>query len=163
MEFDLKDVLEAVGPTASLVFAAWIYLSFLQQRYAGAYDRYRSLIDEYRTADLQDHRKTNVRDQILLYKQRCEQMRLATNLGVFAAIILILTLVTGALSAIFPSAGFLKYIGAAGALIGLLMVIAAAIPVILENNLIQRAIESEISDLPEISEAAGQPADYRTQ
>src|SRR3954462_9829864 len=89
--YDLKDVLTAVGPTASLIFAAWIFLSFLQQRYTTAYERYRSLISEYRQGNLQDQRKRSVRDQILMYKQRCEQMRLATNIGVIWAIRLLNT------------------------------------------------------------------------
>ncbi len=29
--FELKDLLSAVGPTASLIFAAWIFLSFLPE------------------------------------------------------------------------------------------------------------------------------------
>jgi hypothetical protein len=48
MEFKLKDVLDAVGPTASLIFAAWIYLSFLQQRYSSGYQNYRDLVSMYR-------------------------------------------------------------------------------------------------------------------
>jgi hypothetical protein len=34
--FELKDVREAIGPTASLLFAAWIFLSFLRERYVAA-------------------------------------------------------------------------------------------------------------------------------
>src|SRR5436305_1444599 len=36
VQFDLKDLLQAIGPTASLVFAAWIFLSFLESRYVAA-------------------------------------------------------------------------------------------------------------------------------
>src|SRR4051812_48142278 len=108
--YSLKDVLTAVGPTASLIFAAWIFLSFLQERYTTAYERYRSLISEYRQGNLHDQRKRSVRDQILLYKHRCEQMRLATNIGVISAIILISTLITAALNTVFPQATILKYL-----------------------------------------------------
>jgi hypothetical protein len=80
-EFDLKDLLEAVGPTASLIFAAWIFLTFLQARYTAAYERFRALIAELRSHRGQDQRRTSLRQQILLYKRRCEQMRLATNIG----------------------------------------------------------------------------------
>ena len=48
MDFELKDLLEAIGPNATLIFAAWIFLSFLQQRYTAAYDRYRALVPRQR-------------------------------------------------------------------------------------------------------------------
>jgi hypothetical protein len=85
--FQLKDLLEAIGPTASLIFAAWIFLSFLQARYTTANERYRSLLDEFRQHTSQDARRSSLRDQITEYKRRCEQMRLATNMGVSAAIL----------------------------------------------------------------------------
>jgi hypothetical protein len=87
--FELKDLLQALGPTASLIFAAWIFLSFLQSRYSAAYERYRSLLDEFRQHSNRDRRRESLHEQILEYKRRCEQMRRATNLGVIAAICLI--------------------------------------------------------------------------
>jgi hypothetical protein len=84
--FQLKDLLKALGPTASLIFAAWIFLSFLQSRYTTAYEHYRSFIDESRQHPNRHRRRESLRDQILEYKRRCEQMRRATNLGVIAAI-----------------------------------------------------------------------------
>src|SRR5438132_181530 len=96
-DFDLRDLLQALGPTASLIFAAWIFLNFLQARYSSAYDRYRALLAELRTHHDQDKRRESLRAQILAYKRRCEQMRLATNIGVFSAILLISALIFGAL------------------------------------------------------------------
>ena len=32
MNFELSDVLKAIGPAASIIFAAWIFTGFLQQR-----------------------------------------------------------------------------------------------------------------------------------
>jgi Protein of unknown function (DUF2721) len=156
MDFKLKDVLDAIGPTAALVFAAWIFLSFLQQRYVAAYDRYRLLIRDYREAQQAEQRRQNIKDQILLYKRRCQQMRIATNLGVIAALFLLLTLVLGAVNAMFPNLDFLKYPGAASAVIGLCLVIVSAVIVIMENTLIQHAIESELADIPDLAEAVGQ-------
>jgi hypothetical protein len=48
MPFQLSDVLKAIGPTASIIFAAWIFLSFLQTRYDSAVERYRGLLASYR-------------------------------------------------------------------------------------------------------------------
>lgn len=74
--------------------------------YRPPYGRYRSPVSEYR----QGQRKKSLYDQILLYKQRCEQMKLATNIGVISAIILISTLITGALYTVFRQAKLLKYV-----------------------------------------------------
>jgi hypothetical protein len=38
---ELSDVLKAIGPAASIIFAAWIFMGFLQQRYDAAVSRYR--------------------------------------------------------------------------------------------------------------------------
>jgi hypothetical protein len=86
MDFELKDLLDAIGPSASLIFAAWIFLTFLQARYTSAYDRYRGLIEKYRAGVDDKTEKHNVADQVLLYRSRVEQMRRATNVGVVAAI-----------------------------------------------------------------------------
>ena len=57
MDFELKEVLNTAGPTATLVFASWIFLTYLNQRYISAYYRYRSLISEYRNHRDQDQRQ----------------------------------------------------------------------------------------------------------
>src|SRR5215210_4820578 len=98
MDFELKDLLEALGPTASLIFAAWIFLSFLQSRYTAAYERYRALISEFREGLEDARRRHNIRDEVMLYKKRVELMRRATNIGVAAAILLISTLVSAGVS-----------------------------------------------------------------
>jgi hypothetical protein len=70
MDFDLKDVLEAIGPSAALVFASWIFLGFLEQRYVAAYERFRKLVEEYRANQSSKTRHQNLRDQIRLYRVR---------------------------------------------------------------------------------------------
>src|SRR3954462_6929975 len=71
MDFELKDLLEAIGPNATLIFAAWIFLSVLQTRYTGAYDRYRALIEGYRNSSGDSARRRSLVQQIDLYKRRC--------------------------------------------------------------------------------------------
>jgi hypothetical protein len=151
MSFELKDFLEAVGPNASLIFAAWIFLSFLQERYTAAYDRYRAMIDAYRHGEENDERRHNVRNQILLYKQRCEQMKKATNIGVVAAITLIAALITAGLDVMLGGTEVLKYASSACALLGLALVIAAAVYVVRENSLIQRAMDEEPADVEDLA------------
>jgi Protein of unknown function (DUF2721) len=149
-DFDLKDLLQAVGPTASLIFAAWIFLTFLQSRYTSAYEYFRALIAEFRTHREQDQRRASLRHQILIYKRRCEYMRLATNIGVTSAILLITALICAALGTMYDTVSAWKYLTAACAIIGLLLVIWAATLVILENYALQRLLESDLSDLPEL-------------
>jgi hypothetical protein len=162
MEFSMKDLMEAIGPSASLIFASWLFLSFLQTRYNSAYDRYRALIQErrerLRTADDQapedaDRHQRSVKEQIALYRRRCEQMRHATNIGVLAAILLIVTILCSGLQVVAPQLGMLRYVAAAGALLGLGLLVLAAAFVIAENVLIRHAMNDEAADLPESRES----------
>ncbi|MBV8361876.1 MAG: DUF2721 domain-containing protein [Deltaproteobacteria bacterium] len=156
MNFELKDILQAVGPNAALIFAAWIFMDFLQQRYLSALERYRLLISDYREGRMGKDRHRNIKDQVLLYKHRCELMRSATNLGLIAAILLILTLIGAAFNVIWPGLTFLKYMSTGFALAGLAMIIVAAIIAIFENSIIQRAIDAELLDIPELARQTGQ-------
>jgi hypothetical protein len=151
--FPLKEFLQVIGPTASLIFAAWIFLSFLQQRYMTAYQHYRELLAELRTHPKHDPRRDSLCHQILEYKRRCEQMRRATQIGVIAAICLISAIVFGALETIDPQLAPLKYLCAAAAIGGLLLVIWAAVFVLIENARLQIIIDSDMSDLPDLGSA----------
>lgn len=157
----LKDVLEAIGPTASLVFAAWIFLSYLQARYTGAAERYRELADNYRKGASGD-RAQSVSRQVLLYRKRCNLMRIATNIGVVSAMLLIATLVLAAVEVMFPLHPAVAWTGSCLAVVGLLLVMAAATCVLFENRLMQRAMRDELSDLPGVeSSASGESAGRR--
>lgn len=158
MNFSAKDLLEAIGPNATLIFAAWIFLSFLQQRYLDAYEHYRQLIEEYRKHGAHDRRRHSLADQILQYKRRCELMRLSTNIGVVSAILLIAGLIAAGLEVI-AGAAFLKYVTAVCALVGLAAVIAAAVIVLMENTRLQGAIESDVSDIEDLRGRAGVASD----
>jgi hypothetical protein len=152
--FELKDLLQDVGPTASLIFAAWIFLTFLQQRYTTAYEHYRKLIAEYRKHGDRDVRRQCLEDQILEYKRRCQQMRHATNIGVVAAILLMSVLVIAAVDTMIGHLPVLKYLTGACAIVGLLLVILASVLVIIENTRLQLIVESELSDVPDLARDA---------
>jgi hypothetical protein len=100
MNFELKDVLQTAGPTAALVFASWIFLQLLTQKFTAAFERYCALATEYRADGVSDERQRHLAEQIPIYKRRCEQMQRATLLGVIAAILLIFTLLAGTLETI---------------------------------------------------------------
>jgi len=146
-DFDIKDLLQAVGPTASLIFAAWIFLSYLQTRYTAAYQLFRELVAEYRDHSEQDTRRDTLRAQVLVYKRRCELMRRATNIGTTSAIVLICALIAGVIGTMYDMASAWKYLTAAFAIVGLLLVIWAASLVIVENVRLKRLIELDMADL----------------
>ena len=146
MNFALKDLLEAIGPTASLVFAAWIFLSFLEQRYVAAFERFRELTNEYRS-NAESRRHESVRTQVRLYRRRCELIRLATNIGVVSAILLLATIVLGGLNVVFPGHRLVPPLAAVLAISGLMLVIASAVIVLVENTLTGRALAEDVSDL----------------
>ena len=156
MDFDLANILKAIGPAASIIFAAWIFMGFLQARYDAAVDRYRDLVDRYRTVDLSGSRKGNIRDEIICYKRRCELMSRANTIGLVSAILLILTLITGELALIFQNVSFLKYISAGSALLGFGLVIVATVIVLIEGSITHRQINSELLDVPDLAEGTGQ-------
>ena len=154
----MKDILTAIGPSASIVFAAWIFMGFLQQRYSAALERYRSLIAQCREGGQAKARYGNIKDQVVLYRRRFTLMRRATTLGLSAAILLISTLILAAVNVVLPGAAALKYFGAGFAVAGLALVILATGHVILENAIIQRAVDGELLDVPELADAIGQDA-----
>jgi hypothetical protein len=158
MDLDLTNILKVIGPAASIIFAAWIFMGFLQTRYDAAVDRYRELIDKYRTSELPGSRKANMRDQIICYKRRCELMGYANIIGLVSAIMLITTLIAGGLSLALPDIVLFKYVSAGLALLGFLLVIAATIIVIREGMITQRQIYSELLDVPDLAEGVGQEA-----
>src|SRR3982751_4395698 len=86
---ELGDVLKAIGPNAAIVFAAWIFMGFLQQRYDSAIDRYREAVGDFRSNDHESGRADNLKDQILTYRHRCKLMGQATIIGLFSSIPLI--------------------------------------------------------------------------
>ena len=145
MDFELKDVMEAVGPSAALAFAAWLFLQLLQQRYTSAYTRYRDLVDAFRTG-VEGKRREVIKSEIKIYRKRVLYMLYATNIGLVGAILLLLALISSGLNAVFKF-DWLKYIGATGIVVGLTIVAICCVIVIVENSLIKHPIEAELHDL----------------
>jgi hypothetical protein len=156
MNLDASAILKAIGPAASIVFAAWIFMGFLQQRYDAAIERYRSMIAQYRKGEVSQWRHGNIKDEILVYKRRCELMNAASVVGLISAILLILTLIAGELSIILPKEPVPQYATAGCALAGFSLVIVAAIIVIVESVITRRLLDSELLDVRELAESTGQ-------
>ena len=78
---ELSDVLKAIGPNAAIVFAAWIFMGFLQQRYDAALDRYRQAVGDYRSNAHEDTRTASLKSQVLAYRRRCRLMGSASTTG----------------------------------------------------------------------------------
>jgi hypothetical protein len=155
MTFELSEILKAIGPSASIIFAAWIFMGFLQQRYDAAINRYRQAISDFRTHEHQPERHDNIREQILLYRRRCELMNWACFGGLVAAILLIFTLVTGELDVIVPHSTILTIAGAVSAFIGFALVIACAGFVIADSLHTRSQLDAELLDVPDLAEIIG--------
>lgn len=155
VHFQLGDVLKAVGPSASIVFAAWIFMGFLQQRSDTAFERYHSLVNDYRKQDDSDERLSNLRDQILVVRRRCDLMNRASTIGLASAIALILTLVMGALDVMVPAQPLIRWAGTGTAIAGLAGVIVATAFVIVEGYITQRQLDDELLDIPDLARRTG--------
>lgn len=153
--FQLKDVLQAIGPTASIVFAAWIFMGFLQQRYDSASERYKATVDQYRDKSLPKERRANLKDQALRYRRRCLLMLRATRAGLLAAMLLISALVVRVADVVFPRYPALAVAGTALAAFGFLLVILSAAIVYGESLVVGRQTDAELLDVPDVAQAIG--------
>jgi hypothetical protein len=151
----LGEVLKAIGPNASIVFAAWIFMGFLQQRNDAAIDRYRQAVGDYRSNKHDLTRSDNLRSQVLAYRRRCRLMSRATFVGLIAAILLISSLIFGALDVILPNTAWIAICGIATAMGGFVLVIIAAFIVIAEGRIVKRQIDDELRDVPDLADEAG--------
>lgn len=151
----LSDVLKAIGPNASIVFAAWIFMGFLQQRYDAAFGRYQQAVGDYRSNGHDAGRADNLKAQVLAYRRRCRLMSRASLVGLVAAILLITSLVFGALDVLMPQSTTITTCGVATAIGGFVLVIAAAFIVIAEGRIVRRQIDDELRDVSILAEEAG--------
>ena len=151
----LSDVLKAIGPNAAIVFAAWIFMGFLQQRYDGALGRYQQAVGDYRSNEHDVDRSGNLKSQALAYRHRCRLMGRATLFGLLAAILLISSLIFSGLDVLVPKSAIIMVCGIAATMGGLALVIVAAIIVIIEGQTVKRQIDDELRDVPDLAKEAG--------
>ena len=143
MAFKLKKVMEMVGPSAALAFAAWL-LQLLEQRHAATQTRYRELIDAFRNGA--DGRSGVImKDDIDAYRQRTRSMFCATRIGMTAGFLLLLSLMIGTPDAVLE-ADWPKLFGAPANMLRLLLVIPAAVLVIAENAMTRKRQGAGLGD-----------------
>lgn len=152
---ELSEVLKAIGPNASIVFAAWIFMGFLQQRYDSALNRYRDAVGDYRSHKHDAARADNLKAQLLAYRRRCRLMSRASFVGLVAAIFLISSLIFGALDVMLPQTAIITVGGIVTAIGGFILVIIAALIVLSEGRVVERQIDDELRDVPDLAEEAG--------
>jgi hypothetical protein len=151
MDFEVKDALQVVGQNAGVVFAAWIFMSFLQQRYVAALDRYRQLVNDYRAGNRSEARRPALRDQVMAYRRRVHEMRLATNLGIYSAWQLLASLIVGLLSTVFGDNALFRALAVVLPAGGLITVMVAAGLVVRENVEIKKELDEEPLDVPDLA------------
>src|SRR4051812_39767745 len=151
----LGDVLKAVGPNPAIVFAAWIFLEFLQQGYEGDHERDRKADGDYRAKEDDATRSGSLKNQVLAYRRRCRLMSGATLVGLLAAILLISSLIFGGLDVIVPRSTIVTICGIATTMGGFVLVIVATLIVIVEGRIVKRQIDDELRDVSDLAEEAG--------
>jgi hypothetical protein len=151
MHFQISDILKAIGPNAAIIFAAWIFLSFLQTRYDSAVDRHRALIEAYRGNEQSSERSNAMKRQIEVYARRCMLMSSAVTVGLASAIFFLITMIGGGLDVIFPHVPAIGFISSISVLLGFFLVLVAAALVIFENVGTPNQIRKELQDLPDVS------------
>jgi hypothetical protein len=113
-------------------------------------------VSDYRSAELSNERRENIRDGILAYKRRCELMNYSLLCGLASAILLIAALIGGAFDVILPNTPPIQYLSTGCALIGFVLVIIAAVFVILEALIVHRQLDAELLDIPDLAKSTGQ-------
>lgn len=126
----VKNVFEALGASAALVFAAWQFLQLLERRHDAVRTRYRSLLDAFREI---------LEEQNGMDRPRAASMLCATHIGMTAAFLLLLSLMISTLDTVFK-ADWLKLFGAPASMLRLLLLIPAAILLIMENTLARKTL-----------------------
>jgi len=150
MHFQLSDVLKAVGPTASMIFAAWIFLSFLQTRYDAAVERYRELVEGYRKAEQSREEALRAKREITVLARRCTVMSYAITVGLVSAVLLLITVIGGALDVMIPDSPVIGLVSSVSSVLGLGLVIVAAGLVIFDSVGAPGQIRQELRDVPDI-------------
>lgn len=148
----LSDVLKAIGPNAAIIFAASIFMGFLQQRYDGTLGQYREAVTEFRSKDHPETRSDSLRDQVLSYQRRCKLMSLATLFGLVALILLVSSQLFSTLDVFIPKSSLIAVCGTVAVVGGFVFVIAAAGIVIVEGRVVSRLIDDELRDVPELAQ-----------
>jgi len=151
MSFDLKEVLNTAGPTATLVFASWLFLQLVTMRFEGVTQRYEKLVEELRAGHCDRRRKDSLLALINLHRKRCEHMQRAMNLGLVAAMLLVASLLLAALYLTMGTA-VLKLATLVASLTGLTLIIAGSALVILESNLGMKTLVRQFDDVPELAD-----------
>ena len=158
MDFELPNLLKVIGPAASIIFAAWIFMTFLQQRYDSAVERFKEEIEDLRSGNPSPDRRENIKQQVIIHKRRCDIMSRANLIGLFSAIFLIMTLISGEIDIVMPGIVVMKYISAGSALLGFGLVIVAAGFVIVEGFIARRQLDAELLDVSDLAHSIGHEA-----
>jgi hypothetical protein len=142
VEVDLKDVLNAAGPTATLLFASWIFLGYLNSRLSDSQKRFND----------HDARHKSIYDQIKQNRKRCDLLFLATNDALRGAYFMFATIATGIISIATQQPPWLCIFNLCCALSGLVFLVLSVGKALAENKLLHQSITSEVADVPEFAD-----------
>jgi hypothetical protein len=146
--FDLKDVLNTAAPTASLIFASWLFLQLVSSRYEATIVRYERAMEELR-GECPPPRRDTVLAVARLHGRRFHHMERAMSLGLLAATFLVSSLGMASFQ-LMTGATWLNFTTMGALITGLVLLVVCALLTMAENGLGRRTLLLERADVPEL-------------
>ncbi len=147
--YKLTDLLSAAGATIGIIIAGTIFLQFINTKYLDLSGRYRELASEYRGVPGEHGRHGPLRSLIQRYRRRLILLNRASWISAVALLCLLVAVLLGGLSILFPPIVAFRAGGTFGLMLGLLLIGIAVFMNLMESILARSEIGDEIADLDE--------------
>jgi hypothetical protein len=149
MEIDMAKVGQAVSGTLPLVIACTIFLHQLVTKLIAGLDVLRRLTTEYRRPQEppQGVRKESLKEQIEIYRKRCNHIRFGLSLVTVAELFFLVSIFLTVASLCWPLSSSLAEASGVTIVLGLVLLGWATCHELTENRMLARIIQSEVSDL----------------
>lgn len=148
-EYKLTDLLSTAGATIGIIIAGTIFLQFINTKYLDLSGRYRELASEYRGVPGEHGRHAPLRSLIQRYRRRLVLLNRASWISAVALLCLLVAVLLGGLSILFPPIVALRAAGTFGLMLGLLLIAIAVFMNLMESIMARAEIGDEIADLDE--------------
>ncbi|MBY0230629.1 MAG: DUF2721 domain-containing protein [Gemmataceae bacterium] len=148
-DFKLTDLLGSAGATIGVIIAGTIFLQFMSSRFMELAGQHRELTKEYRGRKGDEARHGPLNDQIRQYQRRMRLINRAAQLAGLALLLLILAVLCGGASMLWPESQAILWTGAAALPAGLLLIACALVLHLVENAAASAEAGEEAADLDE--------------
>jgi hypothetical protein len=146
-DYKLTDLLSSAGATIGIIIAGTIFLQFINTKYLDLSGRYRDLTSEYRGVPGEHGRHAPLRALIQRYRRRLVVLNRASWLAAVALLSLLIAVLIGGLSMLYPPIVAFKTAGTFSLMAGLLLIAVAVFLNLMESIMARQEIGDEIADL----------------